>query len=446
MTDVVGLLAYLVLPLAGLWVWRLKGVRELALDARIAIAGAAGALFTATIMAAMALAGLAWSRTRLVAALTFVVAGGVWAVTRAAGWRRRGTPAHQPPGRQRLAGVFIAILFVITLYGLLSARETSGDLLYFWGPKGVHFDRARTIDVDFLRSPHRFLMHRDYPPLLPLLFAWSNVLSSEFSWWAAVLLSGLCLAAIVALVRACARDNLAALLAASILAWTFAKAQLAGGADPLLLLFEAIVVVALLVLRDARSQIIVAAIGMGGAVVTKVEGASFAMAVILACFLDRRSVKRIASIVLPAVVLLGGWLAFLVRANLVDTYLGPGTLTFRYWPEVLKGTLAAASYDALWIPWIAPLVVVFLGDVRRARLPLSIAALSIGATLYVYLKSPFDPSVFWIPSSAPRVLLTPLVMLLVAAASAHAPALFPTPGGGDEQVPLTEDSALELPA
>jgi len=441
MTGVAGLLAYLVLPLAGLWVWRLKGVRELALDARIAIAGAAGALITAMIMAAMVLAGLEWSRTRLVAALTLVVAGGIWSVSRARGGWRPGMPAdppahqpaHHPAGRQRFAVVFIAILLGITLYGLLSARETSGDLLYFWGPKGVHFYRSGTIDADFLRSPHHFLMHRDYPPLLPLLFVWSNSLASEFSWWAAVLLSGLCLAAILALVRACARDNLAALLAAAILAWTFAMAQLAGGADPLLLLFETTAVVALLVLRDARSQTLVAAIGMAGAVVTKVEGASFAIAVILACLLDRRPVKRIAAILLPAVVLLGGWLAFLIRAELLDTYRGPGTLTFQYLPEVLKGTFAAASYDAFWIPWIAPLVVVLLGDVRRARLPLSIAALSAGATFYFYLRSPFDPSVLWIPTSAPRVLLTPLVMLLIAAAVAHAPVILPEEGGAGQQ-------------
>ena len=424
MNDFLGLLAFLVLPLVGIAVWRLEGVRQLALDGRLAIAGITGALFTAIVMAAMAVAGLEWSRTRLVAVLLILVAGGVWSAKRA----RTGLNAIDAP-RQRVAVFFVSVFLAITAYGLLTARETTGDLLFFWGPKGVFFYRSGTIDVDYLRDPNHFLAHRDYPPLLPLLFAWSNTLSREFSWWAAVLLSGLCLAGIVVIVRATARDALPALLTASILAWVFARSQVGGGADPLLLLFEVTAVASLLFLRDAKSQTIVAAIGLAGAIVTKVEGASFVAAVLLALLIDRRPVKRIAVMVLPAILLLGGWLTFLVRAGLLDTYRGPGPLTFRYLRQVLSSTLASASYEAYWIPWIAPLIVVFLGDLRRARLPLVVAMLSVAATLSIYLRSSIDPSIFWIPSSAQRVLLTPLVMLILAAAAAHAPALLPAPGG-----------------
>ncbi len=414
MKDLLGFLAFLVLPLVGIVIWRLDGVRQLALDGRIAIAGATGALIVAIVMAAMALVGLEWSRARLVTAVVILIAGGIGSVVRA-----RTLPREMQPPRERFALLFIAIFLAITAYGLITARETTGDLLFFWGPKGVHFYRSGTINVDYLRNPDNFLAHRDYPPLLPLLFAWSNSLSHEFSWWAAVLLSGLCLAGFVALVRATARDALPALLAASILAWVFARAQVAGGADPLLLLFEVTAVAGLLFLRDVRSQPIVAAIGIAGAVVTKVEGASFAVAILLALLIERRPMKRILAVLFPAIVLLGGWIAFLIRAELLDTYRGPGVLTFRYLREVLSGTIAAASYDAYWIPWIAPLIVVFLGDVRRARLPLTIAVLSVGATLSFYLRSASDPSIFWIPSSAQRVLLTPLAMLLLAAAAAH---------------------------
>lgn len=324
-----------------------------------------------------------------------------------------------------MAGVLV--LLAITVYGLLTARETIGDLLYFWGPKGIHFYRAGAIDVDFLRNPDHFLQHRDYPPLLPLLFAWSNTISSSFSWWAALLLSALCLAAVVAMVRAFARDDLAALLVAAVLAWCFARPWIGGGADPLLLVYETLAVCALVFLREGRGQTILAAIGLGGAIVTKVEGASFVAAVALALLLHRVPWKRIAVMLLPAAVLLGAWLTFLVRAELLDTYRGPGQFSLQFFGGVMKGTFAQASYDAYWIPWIAPLVVVLLGDLRRARLPLTIAALSLGATLYVYLKSPSDPTAFWIPSSAHRVLLTPLLMLLIAAAAAHAKEEVPAP-------------------
>lgn len=410
MTDVAGVLAYLLLPLAGIAVWRLESVRALALDGRLAIAGAAGAVFMTLVMAVMSSIGLEWSRTRLTIVLLLAIAAGAWKA------RLRLAPVSLP----RSAAIFaIAVLLAITAYGLLTARETIGDLLFFWGPKGVHFARAGAIDVDYLRDPHHFMQHRDYPPLLPLLYAWSIEIAGGFSWWGAVLSSGLCLAAIVAIVRACARDDLAALLTVSVLAWAFASGRVAGGADPVLLLFAAMAVAALLFLRDRRSQTIIAAIGVAGAAVVKVEGASFVVAIAVAMLVDRRPLRQIVAVVLPGLALLGSWIAFLIHAQLLDTYLGPGAFSLRYLREALGSTVRHASYNAFWIPWIAPLIVIALGNVRRVRLPLSVAALLFGAMLYVYLKSPTDPSVFWIPSSAQRVLLTPLLMLLLAAAAAH---------------------------
>ena len=95
----------------------------------------------------------------------------------------------------------VAVVALLALYGITTARETCGDLLFFWGPKGIHFLRAGKIDLDYLSHPYNFLGHRDYPPLLPLLFAWSQTVAAKFSWWAALLLSGLCLAGITAIVR-----------------------------------------------------------------------------------------------------------------------------------------------------------------------------------------------------------------------------------------------------
>ncbi|HEX7828897.1 MAG TPA: hypothetical protein VF787_04550 [Thermoanaerobaculia bacterium] len=409
MTEAAGFLAYLLLPLAGLAIWRLDGVRRLAFDARIAIAGATGALVTAIVMSGFALAHVPWSRMRLLIAFAIVVAISVFVARferNAASWR---SPAM----------IGVVALFAIVVYAILTARATIGDLLFFWGPKGIHFFHSGTIDVDFLRNPDHFLQHRDYPPLLPLLFAWSNTFSRTFSWWAALLLSALCLGAIVAMIRAFARDNQAALLAMAILAWCFVRPWIAGGADPLLLLYETLAVCALVFVRDAKSQTILAAIGLGACAVTKVEGASFVAAVLLAMLIHRVSWKRIAIIALAPITLLGAWLAFIANAQLFDTYRGPGEFSLQFFGGVVKATFAMASYDAYWLPWIAPLVVIALGDVRRARLPLTIAAISFVVTIYVYLRSPSDPTVFWIPSSAHRVLLTPLLMVLIAAASAH---------------------------
>ena len=103
---------------------------------------------------------------------------------------------------------------------------------------------------------------------------------------------------------------------------------------------------------------------------------------------------------------------------MLDAYEGSGALHLRYVWRVVPETLRMASYQAGWIPWIAPLIVIALGDLRRAVLPLTMAALTFGATIFFYLHGEEDPTSFWIRSSAPRVLLTPLLMLLIAAAAA----------------------------
>lgn len=412
MTDVLGFAAYLVLPLIGGVVWRLEGVRRMGLDGRLAIAGAAGAVMTAAVMTAMSVIGVEWSRTRLFLVLLPLVVIAVAAMRvryeRSTTWK----PAIPTIG--------ILLILGITAYGLLTARETCGDLLFFWGSKGMHFFRSGSIDVHYLGDRNHYFSHADYPPLLPLLFAWSTTFSRQFSWWGALLLSGLCLTGIIAVIRAGTRDTLPALLGAAVLAYATAQAQTAGAADPLLLFFEAIAVGALLFISDKRTQTIIAAIGVIGAVATKVEGASFAVAVLLAMLIDRRTVKRSLAVVLPALLILGLWLWFVVSNGLLDTYRGNGEFSFRFLGTALREPLRIASYNAWWIPWIAPLIVVLLGDVRRARLPLSMVVLTLGATTFFYLKTSGDPT-YLIVTSASRVLLTPLLMLVLAAAAAHAP-------------------------
>jgi hypothetical protein len=71
--------------------------------------------------------------------------------------------------------------------------DGAGDLrrsAFFGGPKAVHFFRAGGISPPYLSDPNTFFAHRDYPPLLPLVYAWSHTVSSQFGWWAALLFTG----------------------------------------------------------------------------------------------------------------------------------------------------------------------------------------------------------------------------------------------------------------
>jgi hypothetical protein len=90
-----------------------------------------------------------------------------------------------------------------------------------------------------------------------------------------------------------------------------------------------------------------------------------------------------------------------------------------YWetlPVVLETLAKVAAFKTWWLPWIVPVALIVLGDAKRALVPLSIAVLTMGATVYFYVHYP-DP-VWWIESSSPRVLLTPLLALLLGAIAA----------------------------
>ena len=44
-------------------------------------------------------------------------------------------------GRLQPAATLILVFAALTIYGLLDARESCGDLHFFWGPKAIHFYR-----------------------------------------------------------------------------------------------------------------------------------------------------------------------------------------------------------------------------------------------------------------------------------------------------------------
>ncbi|HSP35401.1 MAG TPA: hypothetical protein VLU46_13890 [Thermoanaerobaculia bacterium] len=410
MTNAIALAAYLLLPLFGLVTWRVDVVRRMNLAGRIAIAAAGGALTIAVAMALMSVAHVAWTRT----SVTIVFA--ILAIANIA-LARRPLSTHHPALSTLGSLLFIALTF----YGAMTARETCGDLAYFWGPKAVQFHRAGGVSADFLRNPDFYSMHPDYPPLVPLVYAWSSVFAGKFSWWAAVLTAPLLLAATVALVGATSGDAAGALLVAATLAYAFPVAFAAGGADPALVFFEALAICALVFVRDPRAQTILAAIGTAGAVWTKIEGTTFAIALVVALVLVRRQWKRAAAIAMPAIVLLAGWVVFIVAAGVVDMFAAAGRYPVHpsVLPTVLQLMGSAASYDLFWLPWIAPVVVIAFGDVRRALFPIAIAILTILAAIYFYVHVT-DPA-WWIAASAPRVLLTPLLALDIAAIAASTP-------------------------
>jgi hypothetical protein len=371
------------------------------MSARIAFAFVIGAVFVTTAMFFASAVGIPWNGWFLIFTLVLGGGGGFAALRRRVGDATQST-------RVPLAILGFAVL---TGYGTLTARETCADLLYFWGPKAVRFAAARGIDLAFLRAPDHFLMHPDYPPLLPLLYAWGALVVHGFSYWGPLLLTPILLAFTALILRGTAHCGGA--LMAAVLAFGYAQGLAAGAADPLLILFEVAALCALTFLDDP----LLASIALAGAAMTKVEGAAFVVVVVIAyAIVSRRPLRALAIAIAPA-LLLGSWIAFARAHGLLDSYArGSTSPTWSF--EPVKAVARAASYHAYYLPWLAVLTpLAFAKKLQRATLPLLVAAGSLAYILFFYLHADANLD-FWIAVSAERVLLTPLAALAVAAAAA----------------------------
>jgi hypothetical protein len=297
---------------------------------------------------------------------------------------------------------------LLTVYGVLTARETCADLLYFWGPKAVRFAGARGIDLAFLKAPEHFLMHPDYPPLVPLIYAWGAMLVGGFSYWGPLLLTAVLLALTALLV-----PGRGGVLMAALLAFGYAQALAAGAADSMLIFFEVAALSALTFL-DAP---VLASIALAGAAMTKVEGAAFAVVAIVAyAIVSRRPLRAIGIAITPA-ILLGSWIAFARTHGLIDSY-ARGAAPLSWSSEAIGAIVRSASYHAYYLPWLAVLLpLAFAKQRKRAALPLLVASGSLAYIVFFYMHADANLG-FWIAVSAERVLLTPLAALAVAAAAA----------------------------
>lgn len=385
-------------------------MRRLDLAGRIVIAGAAGSLSVAIVLALFTIIGIDWSRTTVFVALAIVALSGFAAL------RRKRPLPHPRASRLGVAAIWLVALIVT--YGLLTARMSSGDLHFFWGPKSILFFQSGGVTLSALKSTIHAYMNPDYPLLLPLLYAWSQIVSRQFSWWAALLAAGVFLFGCVAVLRSTSGDDAVAVLMAAALGYTVARSYGSGGAEPLLLLFETIALCALVFVEDERTQMILAALGLAGAAATKIEGATFAIAVVIALIAVRRDVKKAVLIGAPAGLVVAGWLAFVTSYDISIVYHG-GVMPIyvEVIPQTLVEIVKAAKYGIYWLPWVAAVALIAVGRPRRAALPIVVAILTTAAAAFFYIHSP-DPR-WWIASSAPRVLLTPLCCLLIAAAASR---------------------------
>lgn len=341
----------------------------------------------------------------------------------------RKTTSSLSPTSDVIPGILAcAATLALVAWAAGAATATSSDLLLFWGTKGQRFALAEGIDVSFLADSRNYLMHSDYPPLLPLVYAWCSLVAGRFAWGAALLFLPVTLGLLALSFWGSARESipprrateLTALLTA-VLGFSLVTTYSAGNAEAVLLLFEAIALGALSLSVRSSAADWLAALGLAGAALTKLEGVLFAAtaAVVFgAAWEGRLGIRRTLRLgALPAACA-GLWYGFCRHHGLTDL-LHPPSLTLEFLPQILRGTGTEASYGAGYLPWIAVGTLWLSIPLRRVCWrAFALGTISIATICVYYLSAKADPSL-WIRWSAARLLLTPLVCFHFAAAAAH---------------------------
>lgn len=401
-------------PLLGGYARWFRGVRALPAAARLPVYFATGLVTLCAEMFALSAIGVRWSFALL---LPLPLLLGIGALVRT----RIGAA---PAGRPRWIIVPAILALAIFTSAALSAAITSGDYVLFWGVKGQRFGAERFLDTEFMIQPNHY-MHPDYPPLVPLSYAWTMLGGGvSMDWWGGVAAAPLFLALSVAALwgfgryaRIGATDAVAALLA-SLFALLSIRNALGGNAEPAMFFFAIVATCALVCQRD-RELDPVAAIALTGATLSKVEGGVVALLVLGISWTARRGPWRARLIAGVQVALLpcfalATWLAFARAHGLSDTYAVKGKLNVAYLGPTLATMGRELAMNLAYAPWVACAVVLLLAPRKRAGVPWLAAAAAFFGFLIVIAMRP-DPRLEW---TAGRTLLTPLLLSLVAGLAA----------------------------
>jgi len=410
------------LPLVGYPFARLRVFGTLTPAARWGLASAAGSLALCAAMLLATVLHLRWSVGLLLlpSAAALLLPGDP--VLR----RFRDPSPGEPP--RALAVVVLAAILGAVAYAAGTARATAADFVLFWGTKGQRFAQARAIDVAFLRDPLHYLIHPDYPPLVPCLYAWGSLIAGRFAWRTALLSFPLFVAFAALTLYGFARPALGrrvalanASLLAVLLGFLGVANMVAGDAEPELFLFEVLALAALVFAGRSPAGLAAAGVGLAGAVLTKIEGTVFAALVVGAYAAfgvsgPRSRAKTALILGLPPAAALTAWLLFVRQNGLLDifrlgarTRLSPGEL-----PVVLRELVRYDLFGPRLAAWaVVGALLIARRPPRAALFPLAVASGFLAFMVYMYLSGQGDPTL-WIQWSAARLSMTPLICCLIA--------------------------------
>ena len=164
---------------------------------RVVLCLSAGTLLIHGVLAGLDLGGLPWYAPVVAGIVAAVAILGRLVFARGP----RPSAAPPPPGLALgwagvVAGAIVAFFAILAL----SQRIAFPDFVYHWGIKGHRYFLGRGIDYDFLSREWNLVAHRDYPQLVPELYALQSLIAGRFAepWllvWSAVWFAALLIAA-----------------------------------------------------------------------------------------------------------------------------------------------------------------------------------------------------------------------------------------------------------
>jgi hypothetical protein len=292
----------------------------------------------------------------------------------------------------------LGALAALTLIGL-TGWIAFNDFIFHWGIKGERFFFARGTDYAYLARPWNWVLHPDYPNLLPELYAATALLAGRFDMPAMMLETS----AFFALLLAAAREGLrqggagrflrqAGLALVALAAGAFGIGyMILGGADWLIALALAAAVPPLLRPADRTGDFQIGVIAAFAAA-SKMEGMPLAAFLVLVQWArhvlgERRpAVGAALRAGLPVAVVVLPWLGRAVHHHLFLA-INSGPFTPSRAPEILAASLEALQTPAwhgfLWAMLLPPLLLLH----RRTRPFAAVATLQLLFCFYVYFTA-----------------------------------------------------------
>lgn len=373
----------------------------------------AGAVMFHLLLTLYDFVGIRWGRVAVVLPLVLLAA---WGIKRAA--RTAGT------ARARVGWGDGVALFALSAFGLFAPTLwiTTPDFVYHWGIKGHRFFLAHGVDYEWLAKSWNWVMHPDYPNLLPELFAGTAILAGGFEastqmLWAVLFFGMMILSGREALRQAGTPKPLAQMgLAAFALALAgFAMSQrMAGAADwmPALALMASLPALLRPPDREGDLEIGIAA---AFAAASKIEGMPLAAFLAGVQLLRRRELGAALRLGLPTAAVAIPWAVRTFRHGLYQDF-NIGTFDPARAPQVLQGLaqVSGLSWHGLTLVLLAlPLLLL----VRRTRPAAAVAALQLLFYLWIYFSAAVDTE-YQVLSSFQRLAmhLIPAVMVMGVAA------------------------------